>query len=129
MRLILIAAAVLLILAGPSLAERKRGGDAGIDDCLMGNNDNECDGEICYCCYEDGCWICGFDEDGNAYMDCVWDGAYSSASHPKPKPKLKWQGQVIDGGTLQMTPQPDPAPKPKLKVVPFKKSGTLAPVQ
>ena len=132
MRAILIAplaAAALLVAVNPSHAEKKSsGGMSGIDQCLMGNNDNECDGEICYCCTADGCWICGFDEDGNAYMDCVWDGKYSSAHLPPTRPK--WGSQMLqNGGTFQLTPQPDPQPKPKLKLVPFQKPGTLAPIQ
>jgi hypothetical protein len=136
MRLILIAAAAaaaLLVATGPSHAVPKNSaGESGIDACLMGNNDNACDDILCYCCTAEGCWICGFDEDGNAYQDCVWDGKYSSALHP-PTRGLKWRGQVLQGiqggGTLQMTPQPDPLPKTKLKLAPFQKPGTLAPAQ
>jgi hypothetical protein len=134
MRVILIAAAAaaaLLVATGPSHAVPKNSGASGIDECLIGNNDNACDDILCYCCTAEGCWICGFDEDGNAYQDCVWDGKYSSARHPPTR--LKWRGQVLqgiqNGGTLQMTPQPDPLPKPKLKLAPFQKPGTLAPVQ
>lgn len=129
MRILLMAAVVLLALTDASMAERKRGSEVGIDDCLMGNTtDKECDGDLCYCCYDDGCWICGFDENGNGYMDCVWDGTYSSARHPKPRPPLKWQGQAVGKEKLQMSPEPDPAPNPKLKVVPLKKPRTLAPL-
>ena len=32
---------------------------------------------ICYCCYDEGCWICNSDT-----YDCVWDGSYRAGSKP-----------------------------------------------
>ena len=36
--------------------------------------DQGCGGAICYCCYDDGCWICGI----KPGEKCVWDPSYRS---------------------------------------------------
>jgi hypothetical protein len=128
MRAMLIAAALLLAMAAPSEALRNRGTDAGVDDCLIYGGDHECDDTICYCCYADGCWICGFDDDGNAYMDCVWDGAYSSSHHPRPKWKVLHDNLIQGGGKLQISPDTGTKTKPPLRTLPLLKKK-LAPAQ
>jgi hypothetical protein len=118
---LIIAAAVLaLVAATPSEALPKRSGTGTINDCLGADTDKECDedGIICYCCYADGCWICGFDEDGNAYQDCVWEGSL------RPSLLLKRLLQRMPAGSLQ-TLEPVSPPKPRLPVV--RTPGTLAP--
>ena len=40
-------------------------------------------GAICYCCYDDGCWICGTTPlPGD---ECVWDPAYRTQIGPPPE--------------------------------------------
>lgn len=56
--------------------------DAAMGICLGDGGDSNwgtstegygCAGLICYCCYDDGCYICD-----NTGHDCTWDGKYSS---------------------------------------------------
>jgi len=42
-----------------------------------GSSDNGCGGPICYCCYDEGCWICNKDT-----YDCVWDSSYRGDKRP-----------------------------------------------
>jgi hypothetical protein len=61
--------------------------DAAMGICLGDGGDNNwgtsndpdnpygCAGLICYCCYDDGCYICD-----NTGYDCVWDGKASRLS-------------------------------------------------
>lgn len=41
-------------------------------------------GNICYCCYDDGCWICGTSPSPGD--ECVWDPKYSSKNVPQTGP-------------------------------------------
>ena len=41
-------------------------------------------GDILYCCYDDGCYICG--GKGEPITSCVWDSKYSSRSFPHKGP-------------------------------------------
>jgi len=48
-------------------------------DCIEASNHGidllyECDGPICYCCFDEGCWIC--DPTFTENRKCVWDPAY-----------------------------------------------------
>ena len=57
----------------------------GMDCFLDPTTDKNCgtpqgSGSICYCCYDDGCWICGITaEPGDK---CVWDGKYRALATP-----------------------------------------------
>lgn len=60
---------------------------SGEDDCWRDpETDSSCEpGDlICYCCYDDGCWICGFDS--SKKWGCYWDPKYSSRNHPPTEP-------------------------------------------
>ena len=67
----LLAALILAFTATPSVALKPRPTVDSVDACISGKGDKSCDGLICSCCYNEGCWICG-----DAYYDCVWDPAY-----------------------------------------------------
>jgi hypothetical protein len=66
--------AIFLILVLLSSADGKpRPTISDITDCLHDpTTDFHCDGQICYCCYDDGCWICN-NPDVNPNPDCAWD--------------------------------------------------------
>lgn len=59
---------------------------------------------ICYCCYDDGCWICGVAE------SCVWDPKYSSRNLPSTEPSIISPGsgkvplKPINGTLVQTEP-------------------------
>jgi hypothetical protein len=55
-------------------------GDPTTDKNCGGGNDV---GAICYCCYDDGCWVCG-----NTPLpgdECVWDPAYRTQMETAPQ--------------------------------------------
>jgi hypothetical protein len=72
-----IAASLAVLMSSPIAAKpRPTVGDA--DTCWDGGSaDKGCEGLICYCCYDEGCYICNKDT-----RDCVWDGSYRAGSHP-----------------------------------------------
>jgi hypothetical protein len=47
--------------------------------CFGGAGESSCDGVICSCCYDDGCWICDdWSDFGEGLVaNCVWDDKYS----------------------------------------------------
>ena len=77
--------AIGLLVSEPSEAKPRPAqfdnADDGYGFCLVDGGDTNqgnppssepgtlCQGAICYCCYDNGCYIC--DNSGN---DCVWDG-------------------------------------------------------
>ena len=58
-------------------------GDDCFNDPSTDKNTPECDGgAVCYCCYDDGCWVCGTTPlPGDS---CVWDPAYRPKGTSKP---------------------------------------------
>lgn len=55
------------------------------DNCWLDpETDKDCGGPICYCCYDDGCWIC--DNPYNADKGCDWDPSYGSKTLPQTEP-------------------------------------------
>ena len=95
------AAAVLaLVTATPSEA-KPRPPVFDIDDCTGSTANKGCEGAICHCCYDDGCYIC----DRN-WSGCTWDPKY---------PGLKSRGVTRPGteGVLQpLTTVPPRGVKP-----------------
>ena len=105
-RFVLLFGALFTAVA-PSFAEAKnRPTVSTVGDCF---NDPEiqydCDGTLCSCCYDDGCWICN----AGTPSDCEWEGRYrlrgttgdrpdiSPGKPPKPKlnvPELLQQPQI-----------------------------------
>jgi hypothetical protein len=83
LRIAIFGAALLTLLASsPAHGKNRPTVDADNGDTCFGDaeTDKNCNaggsavGAICYCCYDDGCWICGADPlPGN---ECVWDPAY-----------------------------------------------------
>jgi hypothetical protein len=72
-----IAAVLIVFLSAPSEAKKRPTVDSS-DVCWNGgSSDKGCEGLICYCCYDEGCWICNKDT-----YDCVWDGSYRAGSKP-----------------------------------------------
>lgn len=66
-----------LAMATPSEAKPRPTVDSS-DICWGGaSSDKGCGGLICWCCYDEGCWICNKDT-----YDCVWDGSYRAGSRP-----------------------------------------------
>lgn len=81
--------AIFLALVFISSADgkpRPTGPYGGPDFCWADwrNTDAACTGPICYCCYDDGCWICDNVEGG--LTNCVWDPKYSSRNLPQTEP-------------------------------------------
>jgi len=80
MRHMVMAMFLTLVLLSPAEAKRRPTVDNPNGDTCFGDptTDKNCqgsdDGAICYCCYDDGCWICGITPlPGD---ECVWDPAY-----------------------------------------------------
>lgn len=73
----LLAAALLTSLWSPPAEGKNR---PTVDDgrgrtCFADTEtDQGCFGAICYCCYDNGCWICGRTEKPSD--QCVWDDSY-----------------------------------------------------
>jgi hypothetical protein len=61
-----------------------------------------CEGAICACCYEDGCWICDSASTGPlpVYETCTWDPAMRRKSETKVRPG----SGVLDRGELVQQP-------------------------
>ena len=79
------AAALALGVPAPSeAATRKAPGNNTIAQCqqdlVLGGSNGDCEGPLCWCCYADGCWICG--NSVSTANDCVWDGSYSATRVP-----------------------------------------------
>ena len=66
-----IAAILTLVMSTPSSALKPRPTVDSADVCWGRSTDKGCEGLICYCCYNEGCYICNKDT-----YDCVWDGSY-----------------------------------------------------
>ena len=83
---VLAGAVLMLVLASPAEAKpRPTVDDPGGDTCFNDpSTDKNCGsveaGAICYCCYDDGCWICGTTPMPGD--ECVWDPAYRSGNLP-----------------------------------------------
>lgn len=108
----MVAAIIFLILVLLSSADGKNrptGPYSGPDSCWV-DHDTEasCSGLICYCCYDDGCWICN-NVVGDT-TDCVWDPKYSSRNLPSTEPPTISPGsgkvplKPINGTLLQTEP-------------------------
>jgi hypothetical protein len=83
-----VAAFLMLLLASPAEAKKRPTVDSPNGDTCFADptTDRNCnnggEGAICYCCYDDGCWICGVNPlPGN---ECVWDDAYRAQLAPPP---------------------------------------------
>jgi hypothetical protein len=77
---IVLAAFLTLVLSSPAEGKNRPTVDSGNGDTCFEDptTDKNCGnkdvGAICYCCYDDGCWICGTTPvPGN---ECVWDDKY-----------------------------------------------------
>jgi hypothetical protein len=116
------AIAALFVFVMSDLAEAKdRPPGSGSTECwLDSNNDTGCGGIICYCCYDNGCWIC----QGANPDDCSWDPAYriggtkppSSIKPPGPRPPRPGLLETTPGGAQPPsgmgTPKPTAPPPP-----------------
>jgi hypothetical protein len=91
---------ILALTATPSEALKPRPTVDSVDACISGKGDKSCDGIICSCCYNEGCWICG-----DAYYDCVWDPAYRKGGAGKGLSTVK---PPLSPGVLEPS---KPAPK------------------
>jgi hypothetical protein len=113
------AAAILaLVTATPSEALKRRPTVDSVDVCINGKGDKSCDGKICSCCYEDGCWICG-----DYYYDCVWDPAYRKGRGvTRPLP-----GGVSPGGAVSTDVAPTTTVPPR-RLTPQVAPGVQPPV-
>jgi len=73
-----------LVLLSPGEGKNRPTGQKNSDLCLTDlEADSGCGGLICYCCYNDGCWICN-----NNFGDCVWDPAYRTQLGTLPQTGL-----------------------------------------
>src|SRR5690349_6476009 len=79
------AALICLTLPTPDWAKNRPTVDDPNGDTCFGDPeaDTNCGsqkpaGLICYCCYDDGCWICG----NSPLEKCVWDPKYSRSKRP-----------------------------------------------
>jgi hypothetical protein len=107
-RQILLCFAILLVstvLMGDAVADMKgkRPTVSDATDCTG----FACEGPICACCYEDGCWICGRHKISNGdygpvpdYYDCEWDQARRKGE-TKIRPQ---QSGVLDSGAVVQSP-------------------------
>lgn len=77
----------------PSEAKPRPQGGTPLDCWNTGLTDQGCGGLICWCCYDDGCYICN-----STRWDCVWDSKYSS--HNLPKPRKHWQRWLNQPGGI-----------------------------
>ena len=87
-----VIASIMLIFSVPGEAKNRPncagcGAAVEYELCLaMGGDTNEsasggCSGAICYCCYDNGCFICGSGSaDKTGMRDCTWDPKYSRRS-------------------------------------------------
>jgi hypothetical protein len=85
---IVLAAFLTLVLSSSVQAKNRPTVDSGNGDTCFEDptTDKNCGakevGAICYCCYDDGCWICGTTPTpGN---ECVWDDKYRAALGAPP---------------------------------------------
>ena len=108
------AAAILaLVTATPSEAKRRPTLDNDALECLSDDDaDRSCGGAICYCCYDDGCWICNDNQ-----ADCVWDPAYRKGRRPVTRPPVGpkpggIQGESPPSGPGAVTPPVAPGQPP-----------------
>lgn len=73
-----MAAILALVMSTPSEAKSRPTVDSSEICWNVGSSDKGCEGLICYCCYNEGCWICNKDT-----YDCVWDPYYRDDKQPK----------------------------------------------
>jgi len=127
--------ATVVMISGPGVAEPRQyidNPDAGMAACLVSGGDTNwgtsnspdnpygCAGAICYCCKDDGCYICD-----NTGYDCTWDGKASSRAI---KRRLRALGlpttrpTTVKPGLTTRPPRGGP-PKPGL----LEGDGTLLP--
>jgi hypothetical protein len=66
-----------------------------------GCGEHGCEGLLCWCCYDDGCWICN----RAGQRDCAWDPAYRAqpGRPPRPLPVLETGGGVFHTGGVFTT--------------------------
>jgi hypothetical protein len=53
--------------------------------CFQGAGEHSCDGLLCTCCYDDGCWICDNHGGLDIPTNCVWDDKYSKRPGRAPR--------------------------------------------
>jgi hypothetical protein len=88
-----LTALILLITTTRSDAKPKPQGGSAFSCWNDTTTDQGCGGLICYCCYDDGCYICN-----SSGHDCQWDPKYSSHRLPKPRKHWeRWLGQPGSG--------------------------------
>jgi hypothetical protein len=73
MTLVLVLA---LGIAAPAEARKQPTVDSPLGCFAADDSDVGCGGAICYCCWDDGCWICE-----SAGYNCVWDPSYRAATN------------------------------------------------
>lgn len=103
--------AAFAALSAPAEAKNRPPGTGSTECWRDSNNDTGCGGIICYCCYDDGCWIC----QGANPDNCSWDPAYSSVRPPRPRPPRPGLFDTIPerapgGPSAPGTPKPTPPP-------------------
>jgi hypothetical protein len=103
--------AAIFVVAGltPGVA-KPRGSSADPFVCFtIDKEEQDCNGAICYCCYDDGCWICG-NKGEYGYMlpdlnDCTWDPAYRNKINiPGHRPTDVSPGQNQNQTPLPLSP-------------------------
>jgi hypothetical protein len=128
---IVMGAAALLFAATPGEAAKRP--TVSTPSVCFGGGGGACEGAICYCCYDDGCWICSGDGDTpyDAPGNCQWEDHYRwsvQQLHYKPGGKLAPIEQGAAVPQLHMTPVgkvDEGAAMPLLRVAP----GAVAPVR
>jgi hypothetical protein len=142
-----VTVATVLMISVPSKAEKHRqdlNADEGMGICLVHGGDNNwgsssdpdnpygCSGSICYCCMDDGCYICD-----NTGYDCTWDGKASRLSIkrrlglPTTRPTMVNPGLttrpprggplapgILEGGGSLSTQGPPPTGRPSAPSAP-----------
>jgi hypothetical protein len=103
-----LVAVLALSVTTPSAAKPRPTVDSS-DTCWNGGStDKGCGGLICWCCYDEGCWICNSDT-----YDCVWDGRYRAGANPSkavdPPPhrgnRPPWS--AVPNGGIETAPPPE----------------------
>jgi hypothetical protein len=107
-RQILLCLAIFLastVLMGDAFGDMK-GKRPTVSDALACDG-YDCEGAICACCYEDGCWICGRHKLDNGdygplpdYYGCEWE----QAARRKGETKVRPGSGGVDRGELVQSP-------------------------
>jgi hypothetical protein len=77
--LVILAAVIAVCFASDLVHAKNRptvDDPTGADCWLDSDADQDCSGNICSCCYDNGCWICNNIVVHPGSQDCHWDPAY-----------------------------------------------------